>query len=83
MKIEVKDYHDVCERDLLAGEYGRDVEAFTAIGDTMVEFRIIEPGQGAMARSIIVPFSLVIERARKYIDKIGGFEALANWGLIR
>ena len=68
---------------ILANEYGRDVEAFTAIGDTMVEFRIIEPGQGAMARSIIVPFSLVIERARKYIDKIGGFEALANWGLIR
>lgn len=69
--------------DLLAKECGRDVEAFTAIGDTMVEFRFIEPGQGATASPIVVPFSCVVECARKYIDKIGGFEALANWGLIR
>lgn len=53
------------------------------IAGAMVEFRIIEPGQGATASPIVVPFSCVVERARKYIDKIGGFEALANWGLIR
>lgn len=42
-------------------------ELFCAIGDTDVNG---------------IPYSQIVQEAKEYIDQIGGFEALAEWGLI-
>ena len=51
---------------LKAQETGEPVEMFCAIGDKEVNG---------------IPFSEIVEVARKYINDIGGFEKLAEWGL--
>jgi S-adenosylmethionine synthetase len=53
---------------LKAQETGKPVELFCAIGDDTVDG---------------IPYSEVVEIARDYIQKIGGFEKFAEWGLIR
>ena len=53
---------------LLAMFRGEPVELYCAIGDEKVGKR---------------PYSEIVEIAREYIDAIGGFEKLAEWGLIR
>lgn len=53
---------------LKAQEERRVCEAICNIGDTEVDGR---------------PFSEIVEIAKKYVDSIGGFEKLAEWGLIR
>lgn len=50
---------------LKAQELKRPVELSCAIGDTRVDGK---------------PYSLIVEIAREYIQKIGGFEKLAEWG---
>ena len=52
---------------LKAQETGQLVEMCCAIGDTEVDG---------------VPYSEIVETARKYIRSIGGFEKFAEWGLI-
>lgn len=52
---------------LKAQETGQEVKLCCAIGDTFVDGR---------------PFEEVAKIARGYIDLIGGFEKLAEWGLI-
>lgn len=52
---------------LKAQETGTPVEMCCAIGDTEVDG---------------VPYSEIVETARKYICSIGGFEKFAEWGLI-
>ena len=47
------------------------VEALCAIGDSVVSF----------SNGKVLPYSKVIEMAREYIEKLGGFEKLAEWGL--
>lgn len=53
---------------LTAQETGKTVEVCCAIGDNSV---------GGM------PFSEMVETARRYIQSLGGFEKLAEWGLVR
>ena len=52
---------------LKAQETGCSVELFCAIGDKTVDGK---------------PYDEIVEIARKYIKKIGGFEKFAEWGLI-
>lgn len=52
----------------LAQRYGRPVELSCAIGDSYVDG---------------VPYGFIVESARSYIKRIGGFEKFAEWGLIR
>ena len=51
---------------LKAQETGEPVEMFCAIGDKEVNG---------------IPYSEIVEVARKYINNLGGFEKLAEWGL--
>ena len=51
---------------LKAQETGKPVELCCAIGDDTIDGK---------------PYSEIVEIARKYIKKIGGFEAFAMWGL--
>lgn len=55
---------------LKAQETGEEVKAICSIGDTEVNVN------GEM-----VPFSEIVDVARKYIKNLGGFEKLAEWGL--
>lgn len=52
---------------LKAQETGEEVNLLCAIGDKEVDGK---------------PYSEIVEIARNYIDKIGGFEKLAEWGLV-
>lgn len=61
----------------LAQAAGKPVTAFCAIGDEQVTVRMA----GEEAR--LVPYSYIVEQARKYIHSLGGFERFAEWGLIR
>lgn len=51
---------------LKAQETGKDVELCCAIGDTEIDGK---------------PYSEIVNIAKKYIEKTGGFEKLAEWGL--
>lgn len=53
---------------LLAKYTGHPVELYCAIGDEYVCGK---------------PYKQIVEMAREYINQIGGFEKLAEWGLIR
>lgn len=53
---------------LKAQETGKVVELSCAIGDTKIDGK---------------PYREIVEIARNYINSIGGFEKLAEWGLIR
>lgn len=61
---------------LMAQNEGLEIEAFCAIGDDAVEFRR-EDGEKAM-----MPYDEVVGMAAEYIDELGGFEKLAEWGLV-
>lgn len=52
---------------LKAQETGEEVNLCCAIGDTTIDGK---------------PYSEIVKIARDYIDKIGGFEKFAEWGLI-
>lgn len=58
---------------LKAQKTGKEVKAFCAIGDKEVSF---DDGEK-------VPFEEIKSVAREYINSIGSFESLAEWGLIR
>lgn len=62
----------------LAQKYKKVVKAYCAIGDK--EIKLFIPGEINIKS---VPYSKVVASAREYINKIGGFEKLAEWGLIR
>lgn len=62
-----------------AQEINSYVKAFCSIGDETVKVR----RDGKDLRFKEVPFEEVVETARAYINKIGGFEKFAEWGLIR
>lgn len=61
----------------LAQAAGKPVSAFCAIGDEQVIVRM------AGEEAWLVPYSDIVEQARKYIHLLGGFERFAEWGLIR
>lgn len=62
---------------ILAQKYGVEVEAKCAIGDEQIAF--IDKSSGNVTMH---PYSEVVEKAREYIERLGGFEKLAEWGLI-
>ena len=53
---------------IMAQQTGREYKACCAIGDEYVDGK---------------PYAEIVEIARDYINKLGGFEAFAEWGLIR
>lgn len=64
---------------ILAKDYNGTVTATCAIGDGDVRFRIKTP----MHREVMtIPYGIVVEMARGYIADLGGFEKLAEWGLV-
>lgn len=63
---------------LMAEARGNTVEAHCAIGDEEIEITDTETRE-----KITVPYSEIVSTAKKYVNSIGGFEALAEWGLIR
>ena len=60
---------------VMAQEIKRPVEALCAIGDNSVTFRCDDGTTGTK------PYTEVVEMAQRYIDTLGGFEKLAEWGL--
>lgn len=62
---------------ILAQKYGVEIEAKCAIGDEQIAF--IDKSSGNVTMH---PYSEVVEKAREYIQRLGGFEKLAEWGLI-
>ena len=60
---------------LLAQDYQQTITALCAIGDDKVAFR------NADGITTSIPYSEVVEKAREYIERLGGFEKLAEWGL--
>lgn len=61
---------------ILAQKYQAEVQALCAIGDNSLTFEIIGHDK------TIISYSEVVEMARDYINNLGGFEKLAEWGLI-
>ena len=53
---------------IMAQRTGHEYKACCAIGDEYVDGK---------------PYAEIVEIARDYINKLGGFEAFAEWGLIR
>lgn len=60
---------------IMANDLKEQVEACCAIGDEAVQF---EFGDGDVT---YMPYGEIVESARGYIEKLGGFEKLAEWGL--
>lgn len=61
---------------IIAQQEGQTVEACCAIGDECITFRYRD------GRARKVPFADVVATAKAYIDGLGGFEKLAEWGLV-
>ena len=66
---------------LLAQRENKIIEAQCNIGDDKVW--VTGYGNRVAIVSHYVPYSEIVAEARKYIQSIGGFEKLAEWGLIR
>lgn len=60
---------------IMANDLKEQVEACCAIGDGAVKF---EFGNGGV---MYKPYGEIVEIARDYIENLGGFEKLAEWGL--
>ena len=65
---------------ILAEQERCEVEACCAIGDSTVAFKIRRNEQ--RTDYTVMDYAKVVEMARDYINKLGGFEKLAEWGLI-
>ena len=57
------------------------VTAFCAIGDTDITLTF-DDGTGALYDEVMA-YSDIVETVRGYINSMGGFEKLAEWGLLR
>lgn len=60
---------------IMAQESGMAVQACCAIGDAHVCF------EDTYGRKKVIKYEKVVEMARDYINDLGGFEKLAEWGL--
>ena len=63
---------------LLAQQLNIHVHASCSIGDTWI---MVYDEMGLLVKE--VKFEEVVQTAKEYVDSIGGFEKLAEWGLIR
>lgn len=61
---------------IMAQEYQQTISALCAIGDDKVGFK------NADGITTYLPYADVVEMARGYINTLGGFEKLAEWGLV-
>ena len=68
------------EAYLLAQKYNCMVEAFVAIGDSEVEFRLYD--DMTSFKPMYIDYEVVVADAKKFIKRQGGFEKFAEWGLI-
>ena len=66
---------------LYAQKYRCTVDAVCAIGDEAVAFTFHRTGAETITR--YVDYADIVNIARKYVNELGGFEKLAEWGLIR
>lgn len=66
---------------LYAQKYRCTVDAVCAIGDEAVAFTFHRTGAETITR--YVDYADIVNTARDYINDLGGFEKLAEWGLIR
>ncbi len=66
---------------LYAQKYRCTVDAVCAIGDEAVAFTFHRTGAETITR--YVDYADIVNAARNYINELGGFEKLAEWGLIR
>ena len=66
---------------LYAQKYRCTVDAICAIGDEAVAFTFHRTGAETITR--YVDYADIVNTARDYINDLGGFEKLAEWGLIR
>ena len=62
---------------LMAQAHGQQCTASCAIGDQQIEFRFDNEDM-----PIVEPYQNVVEAARRYVNELGGFEKLAEWGLV-
>lgn len=62
---------------LKAQSLGENIRCHCAIGDESVRVKVGNKPETS------VPFADIVEEAKAYIREIGGFEAFAEWGLIR
>lgn len=65
---------------ILAQQYKTTVDACCAIGDEEIVFKHHRAGLDRQEKTMT--YAEVVEMARDYIKKLGGFEKLAEWGLI-
>lgn len=66
---------------LYAQKYRCTVDAICAIGDEAVAFTFHRTGAETITR--YVDYADIVNTARDYINDLGGFEKLAEWGLVR
>lgn len=64
---------------IMAQRLKRDVKAYCSIGSEYVNVAY----DNIRNEYTQVPFTEIVEIAREYVNRIGGFEKLAEWGLIR
>jgi len=62
---------------LKAQELSQEIQASCAIGDETVTFSL-QNGE-----NFTLPYNLIASRALQYIRQLGGFEKLAEWGLVK
>jgi len=62
---------------LLAQAHGQVCTASCAIGDEEITFRFEDEDM-----TITEPYENVVQMARNYVNDLGGFEKLAEWGLV-
>lgn len=65
---------------LLAQEYKTTVDALCAIGDETITFKMHRAGRETTTREM--SYEEIVRMAKDYINELGGFEKLAEWGLI-
>lgn len=65
---------------LLAQKELCEVRALCAIGDTLIDFEFYRDGKMFKTESFL--YSHVVKEASNYIKHLGGFEKLAEWGII-
>jgi S-adenosylmethionine synthetase len=61
---------------ILAQQTGKTIEALCAIGDDHINFKRSDGAEQKM------PYGDVVKMASYYIENLGGFEKLAEWGLV-
>ena len=60
-----------------AGVLNHEITAYCAIGDEQVKIKALSDNISS------IPYNVIVDFARGFVRSIGGFEAFAEWGLIR